>query len=141
MNSPLPERSVDFLKVEGDFIRSLATPGSLDRPIVTLARKDGIKNVAGSVESPEILDLLLSFGFKDFVILCLRVLVGGAIYRFLSMDLRFRSARPPTFGHLDYSGISHPSQWSSNRRNSTSMIALMLGEQKKGRVSPAFPKS
>ncbi|EQD24063.1 MAG: Diguanylate cyclase/phosphodiesterase [Leptospirillum sp. Group IV 'UBA BS'] len=101
MNSPSPERSVDFLKVEGDLIRSLATPGSLDRAIVTLAREDGNKIVAGSAESPEILDLVLSFGFKDFVILCLLVLVGGAIYRFLSMDLRFRSAPPPTFGQLD----------------------------------------
>ncbi|MCL5953310.1 MAG: EAL domain-containing protein, partial [Nitrospirae bacterium] len=58
--------SVDFLKIEGDFIRSLPDPESLDRAIVaaivTLAREAGIRTVAESVESPEILELVRSFG-------------------------------------------------------------------------------
>ena len=58
--------SVDFLKIEGDFIRSLPEPESLDRAIVaaivTLAREAGICTVAESVESPEVLDLVRSFG-------------------------------------------------------------------------------
>ena len=58
--------SVDFLKVEGDFIRSLPDPAGLDRAIVasivTLAREAGIETVAECVESPEILALARSFG-------------------------------------------------------------------------------
>ena len=58
--------SVDFLKIEGDFIRSLPDSESLDRAIVaaivTLAREAGIRTVAESVESPEILELVRSFG-------------------------------------------------------------------------------
>lgn len=58
--------SVDFLKIEGDFVRSLPDPESLDRAIVaaivTLAREAGIRTVAESVESPEILELVRSFG-------------------------------------------------------------------------------
>ncbi len=60
--------SVDFLKVEGDFIRSLPDPSSLDRAIVasivTLAKEAGIKTVAESVESPEILSLVRSLGLS-----------------------------------------------------------------------------
>ena len=52
--------SVDFLKVEGDFIRNLPQTGSIDRAIVasiaTLTREIGIQTVAESVESPEILE-------------------------------------------------------------------------------------
>ena len=60
--------SVDFLKVEGDFIRSLPDPDSLDRAIVasivTLAREAGIRTIAESVESREILALVRSFGLS-----------------------------------------------------------------------------
>ncbi len=52
--------SVDFLKVEGDFIRNLPQTGSIDRAIVasiaTLTREIGIQTVAESVESQEILE-------------------------------------------------------------------------------------
>ena len=58
--------SVDFLKVEGDFIRNLPQTGSIDRAIVasiaTLTREIGIQTVAESVESPEILDEVRRYG-------------------------------------------------------------------------------
>ena len=58
--------SVDFLKVEGDFIRNLPQTGSIDRAIVasiaTLTREIGIQTVAESVESPEILEEVRRYG-------------------------------------------------------------------------------
>lgn len=58
--------SVDFLKVEGDFIRNLPETGSIDRAIVasiaTLTREIGIQTVAESVESPEILEEVRRYG-------------------------------------------------------------------------------
>ena len=58
--------SVDFLKIEGDFIRNLTDPDSIDRAIVasiaTLSKETGIQTIAESVESPEILEQVRRYG-------------------------------------------------------------------------------
>ena len=58
--------AVDFLKIEGDFVRNLTEEGCIDRAvvasIVTLAREIGIATIAESVESAPILKEVRRYG-------------------------------------------------------------------------------
>ena len=62
----LKRLSVDYLKVEGDFVRGIEGSGSIDRAIVAsvvaLAREAGIATIAESVESPGILSEVRRLG-------------------------------------------------------------------------------
>ena len=64
----LKRLSVDYLKVEGDFVRGIERSGSIDRAIVAsivaLAREAGIATIAESVESPGILSEVCRMGIS-----------------------------------------------------------------------------
>ena len=64
----LKRLSVDYLKVEGDFVRGVGQSGSIDRAIVTsivaLAREAGIATIAASVESPELFEEVHRMGIS-----------------------------------------------------------------------------
>lgn len=58
--------SIDFIKVEGDFIRAMSGGGEMDRAIVesitTLARGIGVKTIAEHVEDEEVLKAIEGLG-------------------------------------------------------------------------------